>query len=144
MARLVNKTKRSPQANGRTLQLEAARRLDVKPKYRSKLGNEETWIESPHIPGVRWEVKSGKQVPKFLTDAMDQVQSTRSIGSLWKPAVLLWPNDGGRVHAVLDLDDLLQLCKSLSEVGRGHVIDSSARIAIKELEHIREMARGGR
>lgn len=139
-----NKVTESPQRTGRRLQLEAARRLGVKTKYRSQLGNEESWVESPHIPGVRFEVKSGKQIPKFLTDAMDQVQSTRSIGSLWKPGVLLWPTDGGRVHAVLDLDDLLQLCTSLAEVGMGHAIESSARLAIKELEHIRELARGGR
>lgn len=131
---------RANRANGRAAQDRVFTILGIEVKFRGQKGNEETWKESPHLPGFRWEVKSGK-MPALIRKAIAQVDATRAFGSTFDTAVAIVDNETGRPYALVPLEPLVELCKALGEMGQGSKVRSLVRDAEKVLHEIREAAR---
>lgn len=119
-------------------QRQAAKVMQVKPKFRNSLGNEESWNEPREIPGTRWEVKSGR-MPALLKRAFEQVENTRSLGSLWRSGVL-FVDESEATYAILRAEDLVQLCRGLAEVGHAGEIKNLSRQARRLLERLEALA----
>lgn len=132
---------RANQLNGRAAQDYVFKILGVEVKFRGQKGNEETWTESPHVPGFRWEVKRTSKMPALFKRAMSQIMATRAIGSWFNPAVAVFDAETNKVYAVVELEALVETCKSLAEVGQGSKIKSLARDAERIIREIQEAAR---
>lgn len=89
--------------------------LEIPVKFRGQRSNEEQWGESPHLPGFRWEVKSGK-MPALIRGALDQVGG--AIGSRWEGAVAVVPEGSEEPYAVIRLRALVEHWRSAAEVGQ--------------------------
>lgn len=114
--------------------------LGMKVQYRGQRSQEEQWPESPKMPGVRWEVKSGI-MPAVVRRALDQLQAQRAFGSTFVPAVAIVPEGEQRAYAVVDLEKLVSYCEALAEVGSGSKIRSLIRDGRRVLDLIEEAAR---
>lgn len=117
--------------------------LRIQPKYRGQRANEESWPESLLLPGLRWEVKFGAQIPKWLTEAISQVEAGRpGMSSLFKPAVAIVPSDYSTPYAVVALEDLVNVGLAWQEVGRGPQIVGALDRAVAEITRARKLAKG--
>lgn len=127
--------------NGLSAQERVRKILGIEPRFRGQRGNEETWPESPFMPGIRWEVKLTKRMPALLRNALAQVQVTRAVGSTFDAAVAIVDADTDRAYALVPLEPLVELCKALAEMGQGSKVRSLVRDAEKILHEIKETAR---
>lgn len=133
----INRRNRS---RGLAKQRDVRKLLGIVAKFRGQHGNEEEWPESPRMPGVRWEVKSGI-MPVFLRKAFQQLAATRARGAQWIPAVAVVPEGEQNAYVVMDLAQLLNYCEALSDVGQGRLIRDLVRDARRALDQIDQVAR---
>lgn len=122
---------------GAEKQRQARKALGIQPRFHAEGSNEERWSESPHLPGMRFEVKSGGQISKWLIAAIAQVEASRSfVGTMFRPAVVLAPPGTSKQYVVIEMNDLLDLATAWQETGRGSEIKQLARQARKTMEQI--------
>lgn len=119
---------RDNRRNGRAAQDRQFKLLGIEVKFRGRKGNEESWGESPFVPLVRWEIKSGK-MPALLTRAFGQIEAANhAVGrGVYYPAVALVPDQGPESYTVIRTDHLVDVCKELAELGNGHRVKALAR-----------------
>ena len=126
---------------GQEKQRQARKALGIQPKFHGQAANEEAWNESPYLPGMRFEVKAGGQISKWLIAAIAQVEASRSfVGTMFKPAVVLAPQGTSKQYVVIGMDDLLELAQAWQETGRGSEIKQLARQARKTIDQIEGLA----
>lgn len=75
--------------------------------------NEETWQGFEWAPGVRFEVKSGASVPKWVTNAIGQVQAGHGDGV--RAGLIIKPKGTSQNWVVMRLDDLESECRELMQ-----------------------------
>ncbi|MPZ13786.1 MAG: hypothetical protein GEU73_05080 [Chloroflexi bacterium] len=110
--------------------------LGIETKYRGQRGNEESWGESPYLPGFRFEVKSGR-MPALIRKAISQAMGLRGFGSTWTPAVAVVDSETDKVYAVVELEPLVNLARALAEMGQG----SRVKSLTKDLDRITALIR---
>ena len=126
---------------GQQKQREARKALGITPQFHGQGGNEETWTESPLLPGMRFEVKSGRQIPAWVMNAIGQVEASRAyVGSYFKPALVLSPVGTSDQYLMVKLSDLLELAQAWQETGHGSEIKTLARQAKKALDEIERLS----
>ena len=126
--------------NGLTAQERVRKILGIEPKFRGRRGNEEAWPESPYLPGFRFEVKRWTKLPARLKNAIQQVHNTRAVGSVWSEAAVIVDAETERVYLFADLEDVVNTCRALAEVGQGSKIKGLARDGEQIMRAIREAA----
>lgn len=80
--------------------------------FRNAVSNEETWSAFSWCPGMRWEVKSGASVPKWVTSAISQVVSAGH-GDDVRPALIIKPKGTSTHWVLMKLEDLEAECREL-------------------------------
>lgn len=125
---------------GAEKQRAARKAVGVKPRFHTEGSDEERWSDSELLPGLRFEVKSGGQIPKWFINAVAQVEASRSfVGSLFKPAVILAPAGTSKQYLVVELSDLLELAQAWQETGRSSELKGQLRSikkAVDEMERL--------
>jgi hypothetical protein len=131
-------TGRRNRRKGLERQRVARKTLGITPQFHGQASNEEQWNESKDLPGIRFEVKSGKSLPVYFLNAIAQVEASRPyVGSMFKPAVVLSPSGTSKQYLVIELGDITNLSRSWQEVGKGYAIKNAlhrARAALNEIE----------
>ena len=125
--------------NGRAAQDLIFATLGIQVKHRGRKGNEETWSESPFVPGLRWEVKSGR-MPVFIRKAITQAEGLRGFGSTFRGAVAIVDDTMPEPYALVPLRQLVDTCRDLAELGQGARVKSLVRDAQRILDDIKECA----
>lgn len=80
--------------------------------FRNAVSNEETWSAFSWCPGMRWEVKSGASIPKWVTSAISQVLSAGH-GDDIRPALIIKPKGTSTHWVLMKLKDLEAECREL-------------------------------
>jgi hypothetical protein len=107
--------------SGKRAQAGAYRQAGGVEAFRDAVTNEETWSAFDWAPGVRWEAKSGSSIPKWLTNAIEQVRSAH--GDSIRPALIIKPKGTSVFWVVIKLEDLEAECRELASAAPGTLTD---------------------
>lgn len=106
-------------------------------KWRGQMANEERWESFEWAPMIRWEKKSGKQVPAWVLSAIAQVEAAHDMG-LYRPGLVIEPEGTKTDYCLVRLDDLKNQCMALAEVGQGYKLKEHLRIIERELAAMKD------
>lgn len=81
--------------------------------FRGQMTDEELWHGPPFAPGIRFEVKSGGSVPKWVVNAIQQVRNGRSEDV--RPALIIKPKGTSQYWVLMRLEDLEAECRELMQ-----------------------------
>lgn len=130
----------SGKAKGSRLERQAAAILGGKRAPLSGgVGGGDIWLEQGSLfhDSFIFEAKARAKLPMLLVQAMAQAEVACK-GTMKKPAVIYRENRG-QMMVAFRLEDLVQFCQALAEVGNGYAIKQqlhSARKAIDEAERL--------
>lgn len=120
---------------GHTAQNKAFKTIGATEAFRGQMTNEELWSGPDWAPGLRFEIKSGASIPKWLTNAISQV--TTAHGDDVRPALIIKPKGTSTYWVVIKLDDLKTECEELVRQQPGELTDERISAVQAKIHSVR-------